>query len=181
MEKSIKILSLLLILSVLTSIVLAILLVKSKQKVTSEDLMKRFRLSAHVENGAFVECHYPSTEKRPASGSIYYYIGPDEYTKFHEIDCDEYWCYIKGSPLEIWQIDTEGKITISKFGIEEGCKTLVFFKRGVKFAAKGLKRGNEGTFLSCITVPRYMAQGFTLYEDEQIIQMYPETKAFYIH
>ncbi len=147
---------------------------------SAECLLKRFALFRHVENGAFVECHYPSTEEgRPASGSIYYYVAPNEYTKFHEIDCDEYWCYIKGSPLEIWQIDKEGKITISKLGIEEGCNPLMFFKSGVKFASKRFRNEEEGTFLSCITVPRYMDQGFILYEDEEIMRMYPKTKDFF--
>ena len=151
-----------------------------KEMITAESLLRRFALSDHVENGAFVDCHYESTEEgRPASGSIYYYVSPDELTKFHEIDCDEYWCYIKGSPLELWQIDTDGKITVTKLGIEEGCQPLVYFKSGVKFASRHFRKETEGTFLSCITVPRFTYDGFTLCEDEDILRDYPETKAFF--
>lgn len=151
-----------------------------KEKICAESLRDRFALSVHVENGAFAECNRPSTEPgRPASGAIYYYVAPDEYTKFHEIDCDEYWCYIQGSPLEIWQIDEVGKISISRLGVEDGCEPLMFFPRGVKFASRRFRREEEGTFLSCITVPRYREQGFILYEEEEIVRRYPETKAFF--
>lgn len=38
------------------------------------------------------------------SGSIYYFVAPGEITEFHRIDCDEYWCYNAGSPLEVWSV-----------------------------------------------------------------------------
>ena len=147
---------------------------------TAEELMKQYGLSDHVENGAFLECHYESSEEgRPSSGSIYYYVSPDEYTKFHYIDCDEYWCYIKGSPLELWMIDEDGKVSREKLGIEAGCKPLLYFKKGVKFASRHFRKEEEGTFLSCITVPRFSDKGFTLCEDGEILRDYPETEEFF--
>lgn len=145
-----------------------------------EELLRRYGLQGHVENGAFVECNYPHTAPgRADSGAIYYYVSPNEYTKFHVIDCDEYWCYIAGSPLEIWQISPEGAITTVRLGIEEGCEPLVYLKKGVTFASRRFRREQEGTFLSCITVPRFTYEGFTLVEDEDAVKRWPDTKAFF--
>jgi len=148
--------------------------------VTAEELLERYNMSAHVENGSFLERHYISREPgRPASGSIYYYVSPDEITKFHYIDCDEYWCYIAGSPLEIWQISPEGEISTSMLGTEVGCDPLIYLKKGVKFASRHPVKEQEGTFLTCITVPRFRDEGFTLCNDEDIIRDYPKTAEFF--
>lgn len=148
--------------------------------MNAEELIKRYSMEEHVENGLFVEKHYLDTDsQRPASGSIYYYVSPAETTKFHSIDCDEYWCYVKGSPLEVWQIDQEGNITVSNLGIEEDCKPLIYLKKGVIFASKHSKKESEGTFLICITVPRFEYEGFKLYENDEIIEKYPQTKEFF--
>lgn len=148
--------------------------------VTPEGLLRRYGLQGHIENGAFVECNYPAEgAQRPASGAIYYYVSPTEYTKFHVIDCDEYWGYITGSPLEIWQISEDGRLTTVRLGIEPGCEPLVYLKKGVIFASRRFRKEQEGTFLSCITVPRFTYEGFTLIEDDEIQRRYPETKAFF--
>lgn len=148
--------------------------------ITAEELLKRYDMDAHVENGAFSERHYVSLEPgRPASGSMYYYVAPDEVTKFHYIDCDEYWCYVAGSPLELCQISPDGEISTSMLGTQPGCDPLIYFRKGVKFASRHPKKEPEGTFLICITVPRFSPDGFTLCENEDVVRDYPELKDFF--
>lgn len=148
--------------------------------MTAEELMGSFSLTTHIENGSYVEKHYEHTgEGRAASGCIYYYVSPEEITKFHIIDCDEYWCYVKGSPLEIWQVEPDGKLTLSRLGIEEGCEPVVYLKKGVNFGSRHFRKETEGTFLSCLTVPRFDPKGFTLFEKEEMLSKYPELDKFY--
>lgn len=151
----------------------------SKQ-ITAEDLLARYGMSAHVENGSYLERHYLSCEPgRPASGSMYYYVSPGEITKFHSIDCDEYWCYVAGSPLEICIIEPDGEVKFLMLGTEQGCEPLVYLKKGVKFASRHPAAETEGTFLTCITVPRFCYEGFTMFDDGEIMRNYPETARFY--
>lgn len=148
--------------------------------MSAEELMKRFKLKKHEENGFYIEKHYKNKEsERAKSGSIYYYVSPNELTKFHKIDCDEYWCYIEGSPLEIWQIDLKGNIIKSKLGKEENCEPLIYIKKGNIFASKHYKKEIEGTFLTCITVPRFDYSKFELFEKLEIINKYPQIKEFF--
>ena len=148
---------------------------------SAECLLKRFALSRHAENGAFAECHYPSTEEgRPASGSIYYYIAPNEYTKFHEIDCDEYWCYHAGSTAELWVISPEGELTITNVGVGENAVPMLYIQKGSIFGARHAEDEVEGTLFSCITVPRYMdGVSLQLFEKEEMLSKYPNTAAFW--
>ena len=148
--------------------------------MTAEELMKRFSLREHIENGAFVERHYENTAPgRAASGAIYYYVAADEVTEFHRIDCDEYWCYNAGSTLEIWQVSQDGELTVSKLGIENGCEPLVYLRSGVLFASKHPAAGADGTFLTCITVPRFTYQGFELIGRAEMLEKYPNTADFF--
>ena len=148
--------------------------------MTAEELMKRFSLKEHVENGAFVDRHYENTAPgRAASGSIYYYVAADEVTEFHRIDCDEYWCYNAGTDIEIWQVDENGHITVSSLGTGEGSEPLVYLRSGVIFASKHAHNFGEGTFLTCITVPRFTYEGFELISKADMLAAFPGIEAFY--
>ena len=149
-------------------------------KATPEELLRRYDMAPHSENGSYSERHYESTGPcRPASGSIYYYVAPNEVTRFHHIDCDEYWCYVAGSPLELCSISECGEVSFSMLGTDEGCDPLVYFGKGVKFASRHPKKEQEGTFLICITVPRFSPEGFALCDEAQILKQHPELKSFF--
>lgn len=146
----------------------------------SEELAKRFGMNEHEENGLFVECHYKHVgEGRPASGCIYYYVGADEKTEFHRIDCDEYWSYNAGSTLEVWLIMPDGKMKISKCGITDDAEPTIYVPKGTIFAGRHAEGTNEGTFLTCITVPRFKYEGFELFSKDQILGQYPQLSAFF--
>ena len=148
--------------------------------MTATELMQRYSMEAHIENGAFVECHYKNDlPGRAASGSIYYYVAPGERTEFHRIDCDEYWSYAAGAPLELWQIDAQGRLSVCRIGIGPDCEPTVFFKSGVIFASRSLSTDGDGTFLTCVTVPRFSYDGFKMYSREEMLRLCPETAAFF--
>lgn len=142
--------------------------------MTAKELMEKFSMSPHPENGAFVEKHFEHEgDGRASSGSIYYYVAPNEHTAFHKIDCDEYWCYVCGSPLTLCCIDEDGTISYAKLGIEEDCSPMYYFKKGVTFASIN-SCSEDGTFVTCITVPRFTYDGFEMFSDEEILAKYPE-------
>ena len=148
--------------------------------MTANELMKRYNMQDHVEHGAFLERHYaaPITE-RALSGLMYYYVAPGERTQFHRIDCDEYWCYAAGAPLELWMLEENGRLSTAVLGVEDGCEPVIFVMKGLIFAAKSLSRGEDGTFLSCITVPRFSADALELFSEDDILARCPEVCRFY--
>ncbi len=141
--------------------------------MTAKELMDKYSMSAHVENGAFVEKHFKHEgDDRASSGSIYYYVAPSEKTAFHRIDCDEYWCYVCGAPLDLCCIEEDGTISYAKLGIEESCSPMFYFKKGVTFASKNTS-SEDGTFVTCITVPRFSYEGFEMFTTEEILTKHP--------
>lgn len=148
--------------------------------MTAEELIRKYSMAAHAENGLFAERHYEHTgEGRAASGMIYYYVAPDERTEFHRIDCDEYWCYVCGSPLDVWMIDEKGSLSVKRLGIEKDCEPAVYVRSGVSFASRHAAKYDEGTFISCITVPRFSYEGFRLIDRDEVTVLCPAAKDFF--
>lgn len=49
----------------------------------ADELIKKYGMEEHIENGSFIERHYEEKVlKRAASGSIYYYVAAGEHTEF---------------------------------------------------------------------------------------------------
>lgn len=149
----------------------------------ADELNRYYHMAEHPENGTFLEldCGEGGADAagRLPSGAIYYYVAPGEHTAFHRIDCGEYWCCNAGEPLELWTVDTQGKLSIRKLGLGEGCEPLEYFPAGVLFASRARKGAPDGTFLTCITVPHFQYEGFEMFDREYMIGMYPETAGFY--
>lgn len=144
------------------------------------DLLRKYDMKPHEENGSFAECHFRyEKEGRAPSGSSYFYVPAGAETLFHRIDCDEYWCFNAGDVLEVWIVDLNGKLEIKRLGISKECEQVLYFPKGVIFGSKSLNKAGEGTFFTCITVPRFSYEGFELMEREEVIRICPETEKFY--
>ena len=148
--------------------------------MTADELMKKYAMDSHMENGTFLEKHYLSEKPgRADSGSMYYYVAPGERTKFHRIDCDEYWCHNAGADIEIWSLTPEGELKKLLLGTSEQAEPLAFFKSGEIFASRIPDNSADGAFITCITVPRFNYDGFELIEKEKMTGLCPETAEFW--
>lgn len=138
----------------------------------AKDLIKMYSMKDHEENGMFIELNEEKDtgEYRPTSGCIYYYVAEKERTKFHKIDCDEYWVYNAGSDIEICIICENGEVEFKKLGLGENKNLSVLIKKGSIFASKVLGV-DDGTLITCITIPRFRYSGFKLYEDSEAINI----------
>ena len=152
-----------------------------KQEMKANDLIKKYNFMRHPEDGLFAIEHYPYDKAdRAPSGSIYYYVFPDIDTKFHVIDCDEYWVYIAGSSMQLWVIDTQGKLSVKLLGIEGDASPMYFIPKGSVFAARHEKGTEDGTFMSAITVPRYNEEdSLKLLSKEEVLAICKDAEPFW--
>lgn len=151
-------------------------------EMKAKDLIEKYNMHDHEENGIFLERHYEFLGPgRAPSGSTYYYLDYDVYSGFHRIDCDEYWVYNAGTSLEVWIIDEAGELSIKRLGLGEGEEPVIYFPKGVVFGARHMGKPEEedGTFFTCITVPRFSYEGFELWDKEKVISLCPQAEAFW--
>lgn len=148
----------------------------------ADELAKRFNMEVHVEGGSFLELD-EADERFPGrapSGVIYYHLGADEFSDFHVLDSDEYWLWHAGTPLEIWMVDEQGTLEIRRLGVEEGCEPCILIRRGIIFGARHVKDDcGEGTFVSCVTVPRFFYEHYRILPKDEVTAKYPATKDFF--
>ena len=138
--------------------------------IDAEKLKEQYRLSPHVEGGSFIEAYTAPFEAngRPMAGSIYFLLDGREISHFHEIDCDELWFYHAGCGLRLTMLGDGGRRELLLGAdAEKGQRAMAVIPAGTVFAAENLEPDGF-TFLSCVTTPRYVEQGFRLVSREEL-------------
>jgi len=147
----------------------------------ADELAARFSLEPHVEGGSFVEMNeaVPEGMERAPSGVIYYHLGSGEHSDFHVLDSDEYWLWHAGSTLEIWIVGDDGSMCIRRLGAEKGAEPCILIKAGVVFGARHTAGAGDGTFVSCVTVPRFSYEHYRILPKTEMLEKYPDSSAFF--
>ncbi len=148
--------------------------------IDARKLAENLGMSPQEEGGLVREDHYPyDGPGRAGSGHAYYFFKADTPTVFHTLDCDEYWVFHAGADIEAWLVYPDGRLEVRKFGASEGAALCIYLKKGVAFAAKPLDPASKGTLISAITVPRFSEEGFHLMDQDEVISLCPEAKAYF--
>lgn len=122
---------------------------KKTSKRTAEYWIKRLRLRPHPEGGYYRET-YRAPEmiakadlprryngRRALATAIYFLLRGDQCSAFHRLKSDEIWHFYDGSPLFIFVIGNDGRLTTAKLGLnaEEGEQPQFVIRAGAWFAA----------------------------------------------
>lgn len=129
--------------------------------MTSEEIIRRFRLAPHPEGG-----HYRETFRAPcphgsrgAITAIYYLLRAGEVSAWHRIDAVEIWHFYAGDPLRL-QLSPNGEtITERRLGLDEGAEPHVAVPVGAWQSARSEGRW---TLAGCTVAPAFEFSGFEL-------------------
>ncbi len=152
-----------------------------------EKYIQQLSLLPHPEGGFFME-NFRSPGTIPASlmqdglegernfsTSIYYLLGPGEYSKFHKIRQEEVWHYYDGScALQIYILE-KGDLRIEKLGRnqdeEENFQVVV--PANCWFAA--VPEDKEGFILTgCTVAPGFDFNDFEIGDSVDLLSKYPQ-------
>ena len=141
----------------------------------ADELKEIYHLEPHIEGGSFSEVYTApfKTAGRPLAGSIYFLLDVGEFSRFHEIDCDEIWYYHEGCGMKITVLTESGREEyLLGMKDQEGERAMVVIPKGRAFVAENLE--TEGfTFVSCVTTPGFEYAGYRLLTEDEIRQKYP--------
>ena len=153
-----------------------------------EAIVKGLQLKAHPEGGWFSEVYtspvvFPTPNgSRALSGSIYYLLGKQEKSSFHEIDCDEIWYYHEGCGMRVYILSADGPAAEVRLGcdISQHESPMVVVPAGSIFAAENIDP--EGyTLISCLTTPKFRYEGWRLVPKAELLLKYPGSGALIQH
>jgi Uncharacterized conserved protein len=148
----------------------------------SQYWIKALELTKHPEGGYFKEC-YRCSEKaimsvvgeRNLATSIYFLLPSGDVSHFHRLTSDECWYYHAGSPLMIYIIDTEGKLSQIKLGlnIAQAESPQIVVPRGSIFGA-AVCQADSYTLMGCVVTPGFDYQDFELISRKTLLEQYPQ-------
>ena len=117
-------------------------------------LVKKLGLIPHPEGGYFKETFLsdvPYQEQRLYS-SILFLLGEGDISHLHILKEDELWYYQDGEDCQIYEIDIQGKLTVTAIGRDSGVfQHLV--KKGTIFGSR--IHGKTYTLVGCMVSPSF--------------------------
>lgn len=153
--------------------------------------IKQLKLQPHPEGGHYTETYksqiYSSNSElnncvtnKHCSSLIYFLLKDNEYSAFHKLNSDEVWIYNSGGSVNIYIIDSSGKLTIEKFGsnIENGDNLQVFIPANSWFAAELINK-TDYSLMSCLVSPGFEWNDFELGKSVMLELKFPKYKTLF--
>lgn len=154
---------------------------------TNEYWIEKLYLLKHAEGGYFREIYRSNEEvdacnlpprygsKRAFSTSIYYLLNSGEFSAFHRLKSDEIWHFYSGSPLNLFIINNEGKLSKQILGSnpDKDEHLQIIIEKGSWFAASVLRTGSY-TLMGCTVSPGFDFGDFELAKRDALLKKYPQ-------
>lgn len=156
---------------------------------TAEYWREQLQLQPHVEGGAFRETYRSSwvlhkstlppgmKGNRNAATCIYFLLEAGQFSAFHRIMADEIWHFYDGEPLSIYEIGSDGRLTVHKLGrnLHLGEQLQVVVTAGNWFASR-MDTDAGFALVGCSVAPGFDFEDFELAQRKKLQALYPQHK-----
>jgi len=157
-----------------------------------KDIIAQLDLLPHPEGGYYRETYrsdeqirvhdrYGEGATRAYSTGIYYLLGAQDYSAWHQVQSDEMWHHYAGHPVKIMMLDPKTKHYAETVvgSVLAGHQPQCVVKRGTWFAAHVLHEGNDNAFAlnGCTVAPGFDFADFTLAKGDVLCAEFPEHHA----
>ena len=143
----------------------------------------RLQLTSHIEGGSFREYYRspllldspPHKEKRSSATGIYFLLQQRQFSAFHRIASDELWHFYYGDPLQVFELEQNGKLVIHQLGNqpEQGQQFQCLVKAGNWFASAPAP-GSEYSLCGCTVSPGFDYADFQLAPRQALLSQFPQ-------
>ncbi|MCB0413373.1 MAG: cupin domain-containing protein [Bdellovibrionales bacterium] len=156
---------------------------------TAEDVIRIMDLKPLPEEGGYYRETYRSNygrntaqtfgtggaSERDLSTAIYYLVSEGSFSAIHRITSDEIFHFYSGDPIEMLQIDENGKMTITIMGSDvlNGEVPQVVVPRGV-WQALRLVDGGKWALLGTTVSPGFEFEDFEVGTRKQMLEAFPQ-------
>lgn len=156
---------------------------------TADFWIENLQLMPHPEGGYFREV-YRSSEtistdllsgrygsERCFATSIYFLLKSEQVSAFHRLTSDEIWHFYSGSPIIVYIIDKEGRLSENIVGrdILNNEHLQIVIPHGCWFAAK-VNQPDSYSLMGCNVAPGFDFNDFELAEKVALMECFPQHK-----
>ncbi len=148
--------------------------------------IEKLRLMAHPEGGyyglTYVSPLTTITEgkTRPLATSIYFLLGNQDVSHFHQLKSDELWYFHDGNPLDVFMILDTGELVVETLGLdlEKGQKPQLLVPGGAIFGSIMHPEGlHDYSLVGCVVSFGFDFDDFKLFSRKELMALYPTHKA----
>jgi len=148
---------------------------------------KKLKLKKHPEGGYYKEVyrsgelilgeHLPKRFKtsRNFSTSIYFMLEGNQYSTFHKLQSDELWHFYDGCDVNVYIINSKGKLLKKKIGRGKDCKFQITIEKNNWFAAE-LADKKLFALIGCTVSPGFELDDFLMGKNKDLIKQFPQHK-----
>ena len=117
-------------------------------------LVKKLGLIPHPEGGYFKETFLSDApyQSQRLYSSILFLLGEGDISYLHVLKEDELWYYQDGEDCQIYEIDSQGKLTVTAIGKDSGVYQHLV-KKGTIFGSR--IHGRTYTLVGCMVSPSF--------------------------
>lgn len=148
-----------------------------------QDVIQRLNLSPLPEEGGYYRETYRSTKTvksilgtRTECTAIYYLISPESFSGLHWVDQEEIFHFYAGVPVEMFQIDKDGKGKKIILGndIFQGHSPQVIVPGGTWQGTRLLNsHENAWALLGCTVAPGFEYENFHIEDRAALLEKFP--------
>lgn len=159
------------------------------EQLTAQEVIKQLKLEPLPQEGGYFRRSYQSqvfiknraipqySGDRRIATCIYFLITPESFSALHVLLSDEIWCYHAGDPIEMIQINQDGKLTKLIIGkdIQAGQVLQHTVFKNIWQASK-LVEGGKWSLVSCIVSPGFEYDDTKVCSKQALLQLFPQHK-----
>lgn len=137
-----------------------------------QNIIEKLHLEPHPEGGYYRQLYGNDDTGKKDVSTIYYMLTGNDMSAFHRLHgVTEIWYYHAGEPLNIYVIDTDGKLTVHSLSPESEMQVVILPEQW--FAAEIPSK--EGYCLvGCAVAPAFSFENFELAEKDNLIRQFPQ-------
>lgn len=140
--------------------------------MNAQTYIKSLGLEPHPEGGYFRQLFGNDESGKKDISTIYYMLTANDISAFHRLhDVVEIWYYHAGEPLNIYVIDTDGKLHVHNLSPESEMQVII---QPEQWFSAEIPSKQGFTLVGCAVAPAFSFENFELADKKELLKQYSQ-------
>ena len=138
----------------------------------ANEYIKKLKLEPHPEGGYYRQVFGNDATGKKDVSTIYYMLTGRDMSAFHRLhEMTEIWYYHAGSPLNIYVIDTDGKLTVHNLSPDGEMQVVIHPEQ---WFAADIPSKEGFCLVGCAVAPAFTFENFELGRKDELLKQFPQ-------
>lgn len=134
--------------------------------------IEKLQLEPHPEGGYYRQVFGNDASGKKNISTIYYMLTDSDMSAFHRLhEMTEIWYYHAGSPLNIYVIDPDGKLTVHNLSPDGEMQVVILPEQ---WFAADIPSKEGFCLVGCAVAPAFTFENFELGRKEELLKRFPQ-------